>query len=167
MSSPRTCYRCGTPAGSPDVPATRPVFCCAGCLIATQVPVDDKGNYPVNAALVTALAIGFVAFNQLLAWGLTALMASRGNDRAAALWAFGSLGAGAFVAFAAGREHRRAQAGFRPVDALLTAVAALLFAVGVALGAPGFGVLANAAVLAWCFRGFLKKKSGGKPSVTV
>lgn len=163
----RTCHRCGAPAGVPSAPASRPVFCCAGCLLATQVPVDNKGNFPVNAALVTALAVGFVVFNQLLGWGLMALMAGKGNARAAALLAFASLGAGAFAGLVAVREQVRGAGGVRVFDSLVIALAVLLLAVGVALGAPGFGVTANLVLLGWCYRGLLKKKRPGNPDVTV
>ena len=47
--------------------------------MASQIPVDAKGNYPVNAALVTVLAVGFVVFNQLLGWGLVDFMADQGR----------------------------------------------------------------------------------------
>lgn len=163
----RTCHRCGAPAGVASVPATRPVFCCAGCLLATQVPVDDKGNFPVNAALVTGLAVGFVVFNQLLGWGLMALMAGQGRARAAALCAFASLGAGAFAGMMAVREQVRGAGGVRVFDSGVIALAALLVAVGVALGAPGFGVTANALLLGWFYRGLLKKKRVGNPDVPV
>ncbi len=163
----RTCHRCGAAAGARNVPPTRPVFCCAGCLVAEQIPVDAKGNFPVNAALVTMLAIGFVLFNQLLTWGLMASMAGQGRTRAAAICAFVSLGSGAFVVLSTGREQRRAGGGLRFTDGLVAAVVILLFAIGVALGAPGFGVTANGLLLGWCFRGFLKKKRTGKPDVTV
>ncbi len=163
----RTCHRCGAPAGVPSAPANRPVFCCAGCLVATQVPVDEKGNFPVNAALITVLAVGFVVFNQLLGWGLMALMAGKGDARAAALCAFASLGAGAFAGMIAVREQVRGAGGVKVFDSLVIAVAILLLAVGVALGAPGFGVTANLLLLGWCYRGLLKKKRVGNPDVTV
>ncbi len=163
----RTCHRCGAPAGVASVPANRPVFCCAGCLVVTQIPVDAKGNYPVNAALVTGLAVGFVVFNQLLGWGVMALMAGQGRTRAAALCAFASLGAGAFAGLIAVREQVRGAGGVRVLDSAVIALAILLLAIGVALGAPGFGVTANALLLGWCCRGLLKKKRVGNPDVPV
>jgi hypothetical protein len=163
----RTCHRCGAPAGVASAPANRPVFCCAGCLVASQIPVDAKGNYPVNAALVTVLAVGFVVFNQLLGWGLVDFMADQGRARAAALCAFASLGAGAFAGMIAVREQVRGAGGVRVLDSAVVAVAILLVAIGVALGAPGFGVTANALLLGWCCRGLLRKKRVRNPDDPV
>jgi len=65
------------------------------------------------------------------------------------------------------REQVRGAGGVRVFDSLVIALAVLLLAVGVALGAPGFGVTANLVLLGWCYRGLLKKKRPGNPDVTV
>ena len=161
-----TCHHCGLPFRTWRVDPGRPVFCCTGCAVANRIPVDAQGNFPVNATLVSALAAGFVYFNQLLFWMLAALLAGEGKDDSAAKAAMVSLLAGAATWLVLSGWLFRSGAG-RVGDML---VAGLVLAIGIAGWASGSlacSAAANGLLLAWSVRGLFKKKSTPNPDVTV
>ncbi len=61
-----TCAHCGLPLRGRPPSDGAPRYCCLGCAMVARIPVDEAGQFPVNGALVTALATGFIAFNQIL-----------------------------------------------------------------------------------------------------
>jgi hypothetical protein len=69
-----SCHYCGIPFRVTRVEENREYFCCTGCAMLSHVPVDEKGQFPVNAHLVSALAAGFLLFNQLLFWLVAELL---------------------------------------------------------------------------------------------
>ena len=73
--SPVACRYCGLPFKVRRVEPGRDYFCCTGCAMLARVPVDQSGQFPVNAQLISMLAVGFLYFNQLLFWLLGVLLA--------------------------------------------------------------------------------------------
>lgn len=161
-----TCAYCGLPFKVRRVAPGRPVYCCTGCAVASRVPVDAKGNFPVNAALVSALGTGFVYFNQLLFWGLATLLAGEGRVDAAATCVLVSWGAGVatWLALATGLLK---SGPLRGADGLLLAGSLALIVTGWWFGSPACGAGANGLLLGWSVRGLLKQKTRRKPDVTV
>jgi hypothetical protein len=158
---PVTCRYCGLPFKVRRAAPDRDYFCCMGCAMLARVPVDASGQFPVNAHLVTALAVGFVFFNQLLFWALATLLR---DDPAQArvtmrlLWfsTGAAFGVWALIGWANFREKV-----FRASDFAAAAIAlgAHVFAFLVARP-PHAAVMAvgNALLLAWSARGALRKK---------
>lgn len=77
------CRRCGQGFATPSITEGADYFCCAGCAIKHRVPVDAQGQFPVNAPLVSVLVLGFLFFNQLLFWMLSALVVHNGKPELA------------------------------------------------------------------------------------
>lgn len=153
-----TCEHCGLPFSVARVAPGRAVYCCSGCALAARVPVDAQGQFPVNAALVTALGVGFVYFNQVLFWLLAVLLA-RGADGAlnAARFAWASLGVGAAVWVALALFQLNAGAR-RVVDWVVLLAAAALLGCGVANAQPAVAAAGNALLAAWALRGLARKR---------
>lgn len=161
-----TCAYCGLPfktRGNAPARTGQPHFCCTGCAMLARVPVDEKGQFPVNAQLVSMLATGFLYFNQLLFWLLAVLLAMQDKAGASArfywLAAGGALAVWAAIAFLQWRE-RAARAA--DVVALAIALAAHAWVIsGALLAGAGTTALprawpaaiANAALIAWTMRG--------------
>ena len=159
-----SCHYCGLPF---KVVRTRPdgeYFCCSGCALASRVPVGADGRFPTNPALVTAMAAGFVFFNQMLFWLLSVLLVREGRLPVAGRFAAASLVAGAVVWGGLVVVQWRLGARRWP-DLLVTVLTAGLLACGVATGAPPCALAATASLLAWGARGFLKKKTPRNPAV--
>lgn len=158
-----TCRYCGLPFKVRRVEAGRAYYCCSGCAVASRVSVDAQGNFPITPALVGALAVGFVFFNQLLFWLLAVLLAGEGRVEVAAKCALVSWLAGAAVWLTLVVAQARAH-GWRGADAVVAALALALGSAGVLVGSLGCGVLASGALLVWSLRGVLKKKTPRKPA---
>lgn len=161
-----TCDYCGLPFKVRRVEPGRPVYCCTGCAVASRVPVDAKGDFPVNGALVSALVVGFVLFNQLLFWGLATLLAGEGRADAAAKCALASWAAAGATWFALAAGLTGAKS-LRGSDLAVAGATLALAAAGWHWGAPVYAVFANGLFLLWSVRGLLKKKTSRKPDVTV
>ncbi len=154
------CKHCALPFTVARVAPGRPVYCCSGCALAARVPVDAQGQFPVNAALVTALGTGFVFFNQALFWLLAVLLARSPDGLVNAdRFAWASLGVGIAVWGALGIFQSRAGAR-RAVDTVMLLGAALLIACGVANFAPAVAVAGNALLAAWALRGLARRRAG-------
>jgi hypothetical protein len=150
------CEHCGLPFTSLRAVAAGPVYCCTGCALAARVPVDAEGNYPVNAAALTATVLAFVGFNQALFWGVALLLAREVEDARALVnagrFALASLlvGAGLWVSLA----WIQAKVGARGAGDFAVAILSLLGVVGAAVaGAPGWALLANLGLALWALRG--------------
>lgn len=145
-------------------PRAQAYYCCTGCAMLARVPVDDKGQFPVNAHLVSMLATAFLFFNQLLFWLLATLVMRQYKPALAgrflvisAAVAIVVWGAVAFVQW-------------RGKSARASDIAMLALALGVhgwmimqtwaVSGSPCHWpmALANAALIAWSFRGVWRKR---------
>lgn len=152
------CEHCGLPFSVARVAPGRKVYCCSGCALAARVPVDAQGQFPVNAALVTALGTGFVFFNQALFWLLAILIARQEAGAVnAGRFATASLVVGVAVwcavAFFQMREGAR-----RAVDQAMLGLAAFGVGLGFANGAPAYALAGNALLAAWALRGLARKR---------
>lgn len=164
-----SCTRCGKPfhIREKNVASTEPAprcFCCTGCALLGRVPVDEKGQFPVNAQLVSMLATGFLYFNQLLFWPLAALQAMQGKPEGAArfYWAsaIAALAAWGAVAFLQWRE-RSARAPEIAALAIALGVHVWMIAGALASGATPLAwpmAAANALLIAWSARGVFRVK---------
>jgi hypothetical protein len=153
-----TCVHCRLPFSVGRVTPGRPVYCCSGCALAARVPVDAQGQFPVNGALVAALGVGFVFFNQVLFWLLAVLLA-RTEDGAvnAGRFTWASLAVGALVWAALSVSQWRAGAR-RVLDLAMPAAAAILFGFAVVSFAPLCAILGNAVLATWALRGLFRKR---------
>jgi peptidoglycan biosynthesis protein MviN/MurJ (putative lipid II flippase) len=152
-----TCLHCGLPLRVARVTPDKPVYCCSGCALAARVPVDANGQYPVNGTLVTALGVGFVAFNQLLFWLLAVLLAREGQSQTAARLLLGSLAAGGLVWLAL--AWFQVAVGARQIwDIMFLALGACLIALGVIAREPCVALAGNLGLIAWSVRGLRRRK---------
>ena len=155
-----TCRYCGLPFRVRSVEPERDYFCCTGCAMLSRVPIDEKGQFPVNAHLVSALAAGFLFFNELLFWLVAVLLVREGRMAVAVrfFWLSGGAALAVWLALVVLQWKEKAMRG---VD---LAVMALGLAVLVAACRrfPPFPLelaIANAGLIVWCFRGLLRKRS--------
>ncbi len=157
-----TCEHCGLPFSTPRSEPGRAVYCCSGCALAARVPVDAQGQFPVNAALVTALGVGFVFFNQVLFWLLAVLLARDPDAAANAVrFTWASLGVGVAVGLALASFQISAGAR-RTADWAVLVAAAGLLACGVVNAHPGVAVGGNALLAAWALRGLMRERKDGR-----
>ncbi len=162
------CHYCGLPFRVRRVEEGRPSYCCTGCAVLARVPVDAAGNYPVNAHLVSALAVGFLYFNQLLMWGLAVLLAREGNADLALRFRWIGVAA-AFAVWLSVLWVQRKEGAARGKDYAFSLLVLALLIAGAAGSAHRGWLLAtaNAAGLAWSFRGLLRKRArSGSGGVT-
>lgn len=147
------CAHCKLPFSVARVVPGRAVYCCSGCALAARVPVDAQGQFPVNAALLGALGLGFAFFNQALFWLLAVLVARDPEGAANATrlgWASFGVGWGAWM----GLAWSQFQAGARrPADVIVGALTLGLWAWAALRASLPLAVLANALFAAWALRG--------------
>jgi hypothetical protein len=157
-----SCHYCGLPFNVRRVEAGRDYFCCTGCAMLSRVPVDEKGQFPVNAHLVAVLVTGFLFFNQLLFW-LVAVLLVRESKMALAVrvfWLSGGAAAAVWLALAIIQWKERSARG---VDYVFMALGLVALAVAFRRLPPWPLELAitNAVLIAWSFRGLLRKRITG------
>lgn len=158
------CEHCGLPFSVTRVAPGRPVYCCSGCALAANVPVDAHGNFPVNTALAAALGAGFVFFNQALFWLLALLLAREADGVVnAGRFTWASLAAGVVLVCALAVFQARAGAR-RGIDRLVLAACGGLLAVSMAGAGAGCAVAGNACLAAWSLRGLGRGKSARERS---
>lgn len=151
------CDHCGQSFRVRRADDSRDHFCCAGCAFRARVPIDAEGNYPVNGALISALVVGFLYFNQLLDWGVAALVTRQGKAALAQRFAAG--GATFAVLVWLGLVWLQLRAGpLRGKDFLVAAVSLALIASSFRSVPLSLGLLAsaNAVLLIWNFRGIFR-----------
>jgi hypothetical protein len=153
------CRYCGIPFHVRRNEPGQDYFCCSGCALLARVPVDAQGNFPVNAHLVWALALGFLYFNQLLAWAVAALLLREG--RAALADRFWWITISAAFAVWLGvfwLQHKEKVA--RGKDYAFGIICLTLLGAAFVAWPPRGGLLAaaNAIWLGWAFRGLLRRK---------
>lgn len=152
------CDHCGLPFRVARVRPGQPVYCCSGCALAARVPVDAQGQFPVNGALVTALGVGFVAFNQLLFWLLAVLLVREGQIETAGKLTLASLGAGVAV-WGAVVWLQIAVGARRGLDLLVMAVAASALGLAIYSSEPCVALVGNLGLIAWSLRGVRRRKN--------
>lgn len=153
-----TCEHCGLPFAAVRAKPGRALYCCSGCALAARVPVDANGQFPVNAALVTALGLGFGLFNQLLFWLLAMLVARRdeGLENAARLaWFSFAVGAAVWAALVVCQAQVGARRG---ADWVLAAATGAGLAWAWSEATPGFALAANGVLALWALRGLRRGK---------
>ncbi len=159
-----SCHYCGLPFKAVRVQPGREYFCCSGCAIASRVPVDADGKFPANPTLLTAMAVGFVFFNQLMFWLLAILLVREGKMPASVKFETISLTLGMITWLALVMAQWRLGAR-RWIDAFVGVLTVGLLASGFSTGSLACAVTANAALVVWSVRGFFKKKTPGKTGV--
>ena len=170
MANTVTCQYCGAPfrAAAPSASSPGP-FCSAGCGIAGRIPVDKDGQYPVNAALISGLAIGLLYFNEVLFALLarTAVQPARLATAERFLWL--SAGLGGLVWFGVSLISLQLNLLRKPDIAVIVLV--LVVMGGAAWHqlppAPMEIIGANAVLLAWNARGLIKKRFTRKNTVLI
>jgi hypothetical protein len=158
--TPVACHYCGLPFKVRRVEPGRDYFCCTGCAMLARVPVDAQGQFPVNSHLISALATGFLYFNQLLFWGLAALLA-RDEINSVLAHRFGWLSAGTalfvWLLILALQLHERAA---RLSDFVVTTLVLSAHAIAFRVFPPSLLCMAaaNALLFVWSARGLLRRK---------
>ena len=161
-----SCAYCGLPfktrtavPAPPDSPYPR-YYCCTGCAMLAGLPVDDKGQFPVNAHLVSALAIGFLYFNQLLFWLLATLLTYQ--EKFALAHRFSWLSAVlAFVVWGIIIWVQKRENTIRLPDCAMFIIALVVHIAACVIHAPPILWLmasANALLIFWSIRGLLFKR---------
>ena len=146
------CTHCGLPFRVARVRPDKPVYCCSGCALAARVPVDAEGQFPINGALVTALGVGFAAFNQLLVWLLALLLARQGQVQTAATLTLASLAMGIVVCGAVAALQIGVGAR-RVLDLAVLGAGAGAVVLGVIVREPCLALAGNIGVIVWSVRG--------------
>jgi len=156
-----SCHYCGLPFKVRRVEEGRDYFCCTGCAMLSRVPVDEKGQFPVNAHLVSALMTGFLFFNELLFW-LVAVLLVRESKMALAVRFFWLSGGTALVVWLALAILHWKERAARAVDVIFMALGLVVLAVAFRRQPPWPLELAvaNAVLIVWSFRGLLRKRKG-------
>jgi hypothetical protein len=124
--------------------------------------MDEKGQFPVNAHLVAALATGFLFFNQVLFW-LVAVLLVREGKMALATRFFWLAGGAAFAVWCAlvVMQWRERAARAVNVVAMAAGLVVLVAALRRLPPLPFEMAGANVLLIAWSFRGLLRKRSLG------
>jgi hypothetical protein len=157
-----SCHYCGLPFQVKRVVPDRDYFCCTGCAITSRLPIDDKGQFPVNAHLVSALVAGFLFFNELLFW-LVAVLLVRESRMALAVRFFWLAGGAALAVWIALAILQWKEKAARAVDVVVTALGLVALAAAF-LRSPPWPLpmaISNGVLIAWCFRGLLRKRIAG------
>lgn len=154
------CKYCGLPFKVRRVEVGRDYFCCTGCAMLSRVPVDEKGQFPVNEHLLAALVAGFLLFNELLFWLVAVLLVRDGKVALAVRFFWLSGGAALAVWLALAILHWKEQAA-RAVDVVFMALGlvALMAAFRRQPPWPLEMAVTNVVLIVWSFRGLWRKRS--------
>ncbi len=156
--TPVTCRYCGLPFRVRRVEPGRDYFCCTGCAMLRRLPTDEKGQFPVNAHLVSALVAGFLFFNELLFWLVAVLLVREGRMALAVrfLWLAAGSGLAVWLALAILQWRERVA---RAIDVIAMALGLVVFAWALRRcpPVPWEMAVANFGLIAWTFRGLLRK----------
>lgn len=157
-----TCRYCGLPFRVRRVEPGRDYFCCTGCAMLHRLPTDEKGQFPVTAQLVAALVAGFLFFNELLFWLLAELLVREGRMALAVRFFWLAGGAALAVWLALAVLQWKAQAA-RAADYVVMALGLVVWAVAFRRlpPLPLAVAVANLVLIAWSFRGLLRKRTAG------
>ena len=155
-----SCHYCGLPFNVRREESGRDYFCCTGCAMLSRVPIDEKGQFPVNAHLVSALVAGFLFFNELLFW-LVAVLLVREGRMALAVRFFWLSGGAAFAVWSSlVFLHLKERAG-RAMDLVFMTLGLVVFGLA-SRRLPPLPLelaVANVVLIAWSFRGLFRKRN--------
>lgn len=149
------CTYCGLPFTT-RAKVVGPVYCCTGCAMASRIPVDASGQFPINRALIELLAFGFGLFNEILFALLALLLAGEGKGVNSVRFAWASVVLGVIVLTSALVLQRRSggRTGMASTVGLLS--------VGVAGAAfltyppnPWLVLAGNGLLILWSARGII------------
>ena len=163
------CSHCGLPFSLVRPAKDRAVFCCSGCALAARLlPASEVGGgMRSSGPLVVALSVGFVGFNQILFWLLSALLARRAEavvgaevavdtvDTLQLAWVSLGLGAAVWLAIVVIQWRLGAR---RAEDGLVGLLGAALLALAFWSVSPACAFAASATQAAWALRGFNRKQ---------
>ncbi|HEY8932831.1 MAG TPA: hypothetical protein VIM44_05925 [Rariglobus sp.] len=133
---------------------------CIGRAIASRIPVDAQGNFPINRTLIAVLAFGLALFNQALFWLLAVLIRGQGRPVPADRFLFASVWLGAALWLILVVLQTRVTGGGRRNDWLVMLLTGGLLGAGVTTISPGCALMAVGLLTAWNLRD-LKKQDGG------
>jgi hypothetical protein len=153
------CQYSGVPIQVARPQPGRAYFSCSGCAVASGIPVDAQGNFPINRTLIAVLGFGVVVFNQLLFWLLAVLLAARNREVAAERFVFASLAIGVALWLLLVILQWRVTGGGRRTDRVMVAITGALLATGVAVASPGCVAGAVLGLIAWGGRGLAHKRA--------
>ncbi|MDQ8205566.1 hypothetical protein [Pelagicoccus sp. SDUM812003] len=155
------CHYCSSPAEPGQG------YCSAACDLARRLPLGEK-DLPATWQLGVLLGWCFIAFNQILFFGMGRLARGQGDLRSASLFEMGSMGAGAlvllasFLFFAVAKPKTRLdQLGFWGIllgSVALYAVFSKMMAAGEVLGL----LIYNLLTVAWLTRGLWQGRASKK-----
>jgi hypothetical protein len=152
------CDQCGLPFSVARIAPGRPVYCCSGCALAARVPVDAQGQFPVNAALGTALTLAFVGFNQVLFWLLAVLLARDPEAEVNALrFGWASLGTGTLFWMVLSTLQWRLGAR-SSADAVVFILSGCGLFAAFSTAYPAHAAVANLVLAGWSLRGLHRKR---------
>ena len=152
---PVTCDYCGLPFKVRRVEPNQPVFCCAGCALASRVP-RGGGEFPVTRELIVALVAGFGLFNQGLWWMMAYLMAGEGQPQSASSMTGASLVFGSLTWFLASWSNGRV-GGQGVIDRAVALLTGGLILLGLMATSPACVAAGSLGALAWVTRGWFRK----------
>ena len=137
-----------------------PRFSCIGRAVASRIPVDAQGNFPINRTLIAVLAFALALFNQALFWLLAVLIRGQGRPVPADRFLFASIWLGAALWLILAFLQTRVTGGGRRTDWLMLGLTGGLLGAGVATVSPACALAAVGLLTAWGVRDF-KKQDGG------
>ena len=156
------CSFCGLPVRVTSDRPEEPVYCCSGCALVAQIPMDG-GNLPISRQLVVSLVLAFAYFNQFLFWSLAFALRGEGRDLLAGRFEWITLALGAIVLAGAIAVFFRASF-HRWTDWLVLGLIGLLVIIAVISGvrigltpAVAWVLATNTLMLILLSRGFLKR----------
>ena len=157
-----TCRYCGLPFRVRNAEPARDYFCCTGCAMLNRLPIDEKGQFPINAHLVTALVAGFLFFNELLLWLLAVLLVREGRMALAVrfFWLAGGAAVAVWLVLAVLQWKERTA---RMMDIILMMLGLAVFVVALRRlpPLPLEMAVTNVVLIGWSFRGVLRKRIAG------
>jgi hypothetical protein len=127
-----------------------------GSAVASGIPVDAQGNFPVNRVLIAVLVFGFALFNQALCWLLAVLLHGRDQTVVADRFQWASLGLGGALWLLLVVVHVRVTGGGRK-DLPVIMLTGVLTAAGWVAVSPGCVLGAVLMLTAWSARDFKKQ----------
>ena len=134
-------------------------FSSIGSAIASRIPVDAQGNFPINRTLIAVLVFALALFHQALFWLLAVLVQGRGRPIPAGRFLLGSLGLGALLWLMLIILQMRVTRGGSRNDWLVAGLTGGLLATGVVTTSPGCVLAASGLLTAWGARGLLRKNA--------
>jgi hypothetical protein len=157
-----SCHYCGLPFQVKRVVPDRDYFCCTGCAITSRLPIDEKGQFPVNAHLVSALVAGFLFFNELLFWLVAVLLVRESRMMLAErfFWLAGGAALAVWIALAVLQWREKAA---RVADFAVMALGLIVLLVTFRRLPPWPLPMAitNFGLIVWSVRGLLRKRVVG------